>query len=150
VDSGVVVYRKYVGSMSRAQEAAYWEDYKVVGELFGLTRSDMPETLADLHAYRREMFEGDTLQVTDWARRHARKIVLEPPVPWVARPLLETANFITIALLPDRLREQYGFAPLPPAAVRKALVAGGAEYVKRVVVPFLPDRLRLVPAARAA
>jgi uncharacterized protein (DUF2236 family) len=68
----------------------------------------------------------------------------------VARPLLETANFITIALLPDRLREQYGFAPLPPAAVRKALVAGGAEYVKRVVVPFLPDRLRLVPAARAA
>jgi uncharacterized protein (DUF2236 family) len=150
VDSGVVVYRKYVGSMSRAQEAAYWEDYKVVGELFGLTRSDMPATLADLHAYRREMLEGDTLHVTDWARRHARKIVLEPPVPWVARPLLETANFITIALLPDRLREEYGFAPLPPAAVRKALVAGGAEYVKRVVVPFLPDRLRLVPAARAA
>src|ERR687889_1052166 len=34
VDSGIVVYRKYVGSLSRAQEAAYWEDYKVVGELF--------------------------------------------------------------------------------------------------------------------
>jgi hypothetical protein len=34
--------------------------------------------------------------------------------------------------------------------VRKAAVAGGAEYVKRVLIPFLPDRLRLVPAARAA
>ena len=68
----------------------------------------------------------------------------------MARPLLETVNFITIALLPDRMREQYGFAPLPPAFVRKAMVAGGAEYVKRVVVPFLPDRLRLTPAARAA
>jgi uncharacterized protein (DUF2236 family) len=150
VDSGVVVYRKYVGAMSRAQEAAYWDDYKVVGELFGLSRSDMPDTLDDLDAYRREMFEGDTLLVTDWARRRAREIVLEPPIPWVAQPLLQTANFITIALLPDRIRDQYGFLPLPPAPVRKAVVAGGAEYVKRVLIPVLPDRLRLVPAAARA
>ncbi|HEX2161525.1 MAG TPA: oxygenase MpaB family protein [Thermoleophilaceae bacterium] len=148
VDSGAVVYRKYVRSMSRAQEAAYWEDYKVVGELFGLERADMPDTLDDLHAYRHDMLTGDDLHVTDWAREKARKIVLEPPVPWVARPLLETANFITIALLPDRIRREYGFSPLPPVAVRRLLVAGGAEYVKRAVVPFLPDRLRLVPAAR--
>ena len=150
VDSGIVVYRKYVRSLSRAQEAAYWEDYKVVGELFGLSRADMPETLADLHDYRGQMLEGDTLHVTDWARRRAREIVLEPPVPWVARPLLEAANFITIALLPDKVRDEYGFAPLPPPAVRKAIVAGGAEYVKRAVVPFLPERLRLTPAARGA
>jgi uncharacterized protein (DUF2236 family) len=71
-------------------------------------------------------------------------------VPWTAQPLLETINFITIALLPDRIRAAYGFAPLPPALVRKALVRAGGEYVKRAVVPFLPDRLRLVPAARAA
>jgi uncharacterized protein (DUF2236 family) len=150
VDSGIVIYRKYVASMSRAEEAAYWDDYKVVGELFGLRRSDLPETLEDLDDYRREMLEGDTLLVTPWARERAREIVLEPPVPWIARPLLETANFITIALLPDQIRDQYGFAPLPPAQVRKALVAGGAEYVKRLVIPFLPERLRLVPSARAA
>ncbi|MGI8944673.1 MAG: oxygenase MpaB family protein [Thermoleophilaceae bacterium] len=150
VDSAIVVYRKYVGSLPRAREAAYWEDYKVVGELFGLSRADMPDTLSDLDAYRHEMLEGDALHVTEWARGKARAIVLDPPVPWMARPLLETVNFITIALLPDRIRDGYGFAPLPPAAVRKAIVAGGAEYVKRVVVPFLPDRLRLTPAARAA
>ncbi len=150
VDSGIVVYRKYVGSMSRAEEAAYWDDYKVVGDLFGLPRSDMPDSLDDLDSYRREMLEGDTLLITPWARDRAREIVLEPPVPWMARPLLETANFITIALLPDRIRDEYGFAPLPPPAVRKLLVAGGAEYVKRAVVPLMPDRLRLVPAARAA
>jgi len=150
VDSGVVVYRKYVRSMSRAEEEAYWEDYKVVGRLFGLADSDMPDTLDDLDDYRREMLEGDTLLVTDWARKRAKEIVMEPPIPWVARPLLETANFITIALLPDRIRREYDFAPLPPAAVRKAVVAGGAEYVKRAVIPFLPERLRFVPAARAA
>ncbi|MGI8846125.1 MAG: oxygenase MpaB family protein [Thermoleophilaceae bacterium] len=150
IDSGVVVYRKYVGAMSRAEEAAYWDDYKVVGGLFGLKRTDMPDTLGDLHDYRREMLEGDTLLVTPWAKRRAREIVLEPPIPWIAQPLLQTANFITIALLPDRIREEYGFLALPPVPVRRAVVAGGAEYVKRAVIPFVPDRLRLVPAARAA
>lgn len=150
IDSAVVVYRLYVGALTREEEAAYWEDFKTVGELFGLGRAEMPETLEDLDAYRREMLEGDRLYVTDWARKTARTIVLDPPVPLPARPLVESANFITIALLPDRLREQYGFSPLPPAALRRALVAGGAQYVRRVLLPLLPSRLRFVPDARAA
>jgi uncharacterized protein (DUF2236 family) len=150
VDSALVVYRKYVGSLSREEEAAYWEDYKVIGRLFGLRDEDLPRTIDDLDAYRRTMLDGDRLFVTDWARRRAREIVLEPPVPWSAKALLETVNFITIALLPDTIRRQYDFSPLPPAFVRKALVAGGAEYVKRAVLPLLPARLRLVPHARAA
>jgi uncharacterized protein (DUF2236 family) len=150
VDSSLVVFRNYVRSLTRAEEAAYWEDYKVVGNLFGLDDLDMPETIDDLDAYGQWMLEGDQLLVTPWARERARQIVMEPPVPLLARPLLETANFITVALLPDRIRSQYGFFPLPPVFLRKALVAGGAEYVKRVVVPLLPDRMRLVPDARAA
>jgi uncharacterized protein (DUF2236 family) len=150
VDSGLVVYRKYVGSLSRAEEAAYWEDYKIVGCLFGLHEHELPPALDDLDEYRRAMLDGGRLFVTDWARRRAREIVLEPPVPWAARPLVETVNFITIALLPDQIRRQYGFLPVPPAIVRKAFVAGGAEYVKRAVLPLLPERLRLVRHARAA
>ena len=150
VDSAVVVYRKYVGDMSRDQEEALWRDYRVVGRLFGLRDRDMPPTLDELERYRRAMLDGDRLYVSDWARERARRIVLEPPVPWMARPLLETVNFITIALLPDRIREQYRFSPLPPAFVRKAIVSGGAEYVRRAVIPLIPERLRLVPAARAA
>ncbi len=150
VDSALVIYRKYVGSLTRGEEAAYWEDYKVVGRLFGLKDTDLPRTLDDLDAYRRRMLEGGELVVTDWARNRARKIVLEPPVPLIARPLLETVNFVTIALLPDQIRAQYNFSAIPPALVRRALVAGGAEYIKRAVIPLLPDRLRLVPAARGA
>jgi uncharacterized protein (DUF2236 family) len=149
VDSALVVYRRYVRSLSRAEQAAFWEDYKVVGRLFGLGLEDMPATLDDLDAYRVRMLEGEELLVTDWARRRARQIVLAPPVPLLARPLLETVNFVTIALLPDRIREQYGFSPLPPTAMRKVLVAGGADYLKRAVIPFLPSRVRLVPSARA-
>jgi uncharacterized protein (DUF2236 family) len=146
VDSTTVVYRKYVASLTTGQEAALWEDYRVIGRLFGLHDGDMPEGLDGLDRYRREMLDGDRLFVSDWARERAREIVLRPPVPWPARPLLETANFITIALLPDQIRRQYGFSPLPPAIVRKALVAGGAEYVRRAVLPVLPKRVRLRPA----
>ncbi len=150
VDSGIAVYRRYVRALTREQEAAYWEDYKLVGRLFGLRARDMPATIDELDAYRARMLDGDELYVTDWARERARRIVLAPPVPWAMRPLLETANFITVALLPDSIREQYGFSPLPPLFLRRALVAGGAEYLRRAVIPFLPERLRLVPSARAA
>jgi len=150
VDSAVLVYEKYVGALSLEERAAYWEDYKVIGRLFGLRDRDMPDSYEDLMDYREEMLEGDDLTVTPWARQRARQIVMEPPLPLVARPLLDTVNFITIALLPDRIRREYGFSRLTPTPVRKLAVAGGAEYLKRAVIPLLPGRLRYVPGARAA
>ena len=135
--------------LSEDERSEYWEDYKVVGALFCLRPEEMPRTLAELRDYR-DMLSSGRLVITPWAGRRARKIVLEPPVPLYARPLVEAANFVTIALLPTEIRRHYRFLSLPPATVRRAVVAGGAEYVKRAVIPFLPDSLRLVPAARAA
>ena len=145
-DSGLVVYRTYVGALSPEEEAAYWKDYRTMGRLFGLRADEMPRTLADLDDYRTSMLAGDSLHVTDWARERARAIVLDPPVSLAVRPLVETVNFVTIALLPDEIRERYGFSSLPPAFVRKALVRAGGEYVKRAVMPVLPARLRLSSA----
>jgi uncharacterized protein (DUF2236 family) len=148
VDSGLVVYGTYVGDLDDAEQAAYWSDYRLVGGLFGLRDHEMPESLRDLRDYGRHMLSSGQLVVTDWARRRARELVLEPRVPLHRRPVLDTVNFITIGLLPGPIRRQYRFAPLPPAPVRKALVVGGGEYVKRAVMPFLPERVRLVPSAR--
>lgn len=147
-DSALVVYGRFVASPSRSDAAALWDDYRVVGERFGLDRAVMPDSLAELDAYRARMLEGDDLHVTEWARTRARSIVLEPPVPLPARPVVELVNFITIALLPDRIRAEYGFSPLPPTFVRKPLVAAAGEYVKRTL-PVVPRGLRLVPQARA-
>jgi uncharacterized protein (DUF2236 family) len=149
-DSSIVVYTAYVGRLSTDERESLWQDYRVVGGLFGLRSDQMPAGYRELRAYGREMLDGDALVVGDWARRRAREIVLEPPVPIRVRPLVETVNFITIALLPDRIRSEYGFMPLPPAAVRKALVRAGAAYVRHGIVPLLPANLRQVPAARRA
>jgi uncharacterized protein (DUF2236 family) len=150
IDSSAVVYTTYVGRLSGSEQSALWEDYKVVGRLFGLRKTQMPGSYRDLCDYGREMLDGDQLVIGDWARRRAREIVLDPPVPSRVRPLVETVNFITIALLPDRIRSQYGFAPLPPPIVRRALVNAGAAYIRRGVLPLLPARVRQSPAARRA
>ncbi len=91
-----------------------------------------------------ERYASPELVVTPQARELAIDIVLRPPVPLHLRPLLELVNQITVGLLPPRVREQYGFSWDP---VRAVALHGGAEYVKRVVVPVLPERVRMLPMA---
>jgi uncharacterized protein (DUF2236 family) len=146
-DSATLTYERYVGSLSPAEKDALWADYRVVGREFGLRDGEMPADWRAFCRYMQDMVEGDGLHVTEEARELAIQIVMRPPVPLHFRPLLELVNQITIGLLPPRLRRSYGFAWDP---VRAVAVRGGAEYTKRLLVPFLPDRLRLVRSARRA
>ena len=138
-DSALVVYQRYVRSLSRDDRDAFWQDYKVVGREFGLRDADMPAEIEDFELYMAEMLEGDDLHVTPRARALAVDIVMHPPVPLHARPMLEVANFVTVGLLPARLRKMYGLSWDPARAL---VLRGGAEYTKRLVVPLLPERLR--------
>ena len=80
VDSALVVYGKYVRSIDRREQAALWDDYRVIGRLFGLpTATCQPDRRARPLSVR--MLAGDRLYVSDWARARAREIVLRPPVP---------------------------------------------------------------------
>jgi uncharacterized protein (DUF2236 family) len=143
-DSAMLVYGKYVGRLDRD---AVWRDYRVVGELFGLTGDEMPGTAAELDAYVRGMIDSGDLYVTEPARALAVEIVLHPPVPLHLRPLLELVNQTTVGLLPPAVRRMYGFSWDP---LRSLALHGGAEYVKRMVVPVLPGRIARLPQARAA
>jgi uncharacterized protein (DUF2236 family) len=147
VDSALLVYGRYVRPLSAEERDAYWQEYKLIGRLFGLRDDQMPDSIADLDTYVRDMVEGDALHVSDEAREIAVQIVLRPPVPLVARPLLELANFVTVGLLPQRLRRMYDFSWDP---VRGIALHAGAQYTRRLLVPFLPSFLRHVPQARTA
>ena len=143
-DSGMLVYGKYVGRLDRD---ALWRDYRLVGACFGLAGDEMPETAADLDAYMRGMLDSGELFVSEPARELAVDVVLRPPVPLHLRPLLELVNQTTVGLLPTEIRRLYGFSWDP---VRSLALHGGAEYVRRVIVPVLPRRIARLPQARAA
>ena len=147
VDSALVVYERYVASLSHDERDAYWQDYRVVGRLFGLAGDEMPEDIHVFDAYMQRMLNGEDLFVTAAARELAIDIVMRPPVPLTHRPVLELVNFITVGLLPATLRRQYGLTWNP---LRSLALRGGAEYAKRVLVPLAPERLRFVSSARTA
>jgi uncharacterized protein (DUF2236 family) len=145
-DSSLVVYEKYVASLSAEEREAYWQDFRVIGRLFGLADDDMPATVAGLDAYMTGMLEGDVLHVTPSARELAVLVVLNPPVPLKLRPVLELINQITIGLLPGEIRRGYGLAWDPARAVA---LHGGAEWVRRVL-PLLPAGWRAAPGINVA
>jgi uncharacterized protein (DUF2236 family) len=142
-DSSLLVYERYVRQLSQEERLAYWDDYRVLGRLFGLDNADMPVFFEDFRAYVARMVAGEDLHVTPQARELAIEIVMRPPVPVVARPLLELANTITVGLLPAPLRRQYGFRWDP---VRGLAIRAGAEWAKRLLLPALPARVRFRPA----
>ena len=138
-DSAILVYERYVGPLDRAARDAYWQDMQVLGRLFGIPDERLPPTSVDFERYMHEMLHGDTLHVSPRARELGIQIVLRPPVPLPARPLLELANFITVGLLPARIRRQYRLGWDP---VRALTLRVGAEYAKRLLLPTLPSRIR--------
>jgi uncharacterized protein (DUF2236 family) len=138
VDSSLLVYDKYVARLSRDERDASWQDYRLIGTLFGLREAEMPADIDDFDAYMADMLASGDLHITPEARELALQIVMRPPVPLHMRPLLELANQITVGLLPGDIRRGYGLSWDP---ARSAALHGGAEYVRRVLVrPPAPAR----------
>lgn len=141
-ESAERIYRLYVGGLDRDERDALWQDYRVVGNLFGLRDDEMPASIEDFDAYYRGMLQGGDLWVTPTARELGKQVVFHPPVPLHMRWLVETMNFVVVGSLPAWLRRGYDLSWDP---VREVLRRGGAEYTKRVLLPLLPDALRNTP-----
>ncbi len=140
VDTGLVMYETYVRPLARDEQEGFYQDMKVVARMFGMPAGVIPATLADFWAYKRERLASDEIRVTDAARK-VGEVVLDPPVPFVLRPAFRALKLATIGLLPEELRAQYG---LRWNAAHQALLAASAESVRRLLLPRLPARLRVV------
>lgn len=143
-ESADLIYRLYVGSLDRDARDALWQDYRLVGRLFGLADDEMPRTIEDFDEYYRGMLEGGDLWVTPRAAELGRAVVFHPPAPFYMWWLVELVNFVIVGALPRRIRAGYGLSWDP---AREVVRRGGAEYVKRVLLPLLPTVIRNTPVA---
>lgn len=133
-DSALLVYDKYVRRLDDTERDALWRDYRVVGRRFALRERDMPRDVDAFDAYMAHMLASGDLVVTPAARELGVEIVLHPPVPLHLRPLRELVNQVTVGLLPGGIRRQYGLSWDP---LRAAALHGGAEYVRRILLPVV-------------
>lgn len=143
VETVLVMLERCLRPLPAPDAEQYYAECVVVAEVLGVPRDMQPSGLAEFRAWYDGMVAS--LPVTDEARRLARA-VLHPEVDWVVEPWAAAMRQFTVSLLPDRLRRAYGLDwDLP----RQALFTA-AQLTARQVLPRLPVRLRMVPAALLA
>ena len=137
-DSAQAAYEAFVRNLDPQERERFWQDYRTVGELFGLARDDSPADYPAYRAYVEERLAGDDLFVTEQAREIGRKVAFELPVPAVRRPALEAVNLVVLGLLPPRVRDLYG---LPWDGAREAAFRGLCASLK-LSARVTPARIR--------
>jgi uncharacterized protein (DUF2236 family) len=146
VDTALVMHETFVRPLGEQQRQDFYEDMKLVAQLFGTPASVIPDSLSDFQADQHELLESGEIVVTDAAREVAQT-VLCPPVTVALRPALAALGLLTAGLLPESLREQYD---LPWDRARAALLTASAQTLRRAVLPLLPDIVRAVGLERRA
>lgn len=148
-DSALVYYERIFGALPREERERYWREYRRVGEVLGMPADSIPAGYADLRDYMDGRLRDGSLWISEERRRQAVGIILEPPFSgWqrtAAMPLTETVKLVSTGLLPDPVRDLFGFSwdPGREALLRSALLQ------LRLGSRFWLDAVRLHPAARA-
>jgi len=145
VDTAMLVYTRYVGKLTIAEQHAYYEEQKLLGEQFGVPSDRQPDTFTDFNDYVRDMLAGDRIAVTD-ALRDVVDATLRPELPFVARPLVAALNLVTVGMLPQRVRRELEVAWTPG---RERLLEASRVVISRLL-PVLPRIMRDFPPARNA
>jgi uncharacterized protein (DUF2236 family) len=150
-DSALAMHKWFVGPLSRSQLDRYWDDYLLVGELFGLERADAPVTYSEFRRWFRARLDSGDLHVTDEARKLGKEVAFALPLPARRRPALPAINLAVAGTLPPEVRRMYGIdwtpghdaafrslvigsrlsRPIVPAALKRGACAGDYEVVAR-------------------
>jgi uncharacterized protein (DUF2236 family) len=142
IDSVLVTYDLLVRPLSPAEKRAYYDGGLELGRSFGLPHEMMPPTFDDFQTYVDSMVTSDLLTVGSQARAIV-KALFAPPL---FGPFVRLTSFISLGLMPPRLRAEYGF-PWSDAHERRLRALGG---LARRLRPLTPDPLCVHPQALLA
>jgi uncharacterized protein (DUF2236 family) len=142
VESMVVTYEHLIAPLSDAEKDQYAaEAVWLTGEL-GAPRDAIPTNYRGIEAFMREERARGEISVGENARQLAAAL-LAPGIA-IAAPVFRVSRLLTIGLLPDDIRQAYGFE----WNERRARRFRRAIRLIRGVRHVLPPALREWPAAR--
>lgn len=137
VSVAIEAHELFVGPLSVSRRERYYREAARFAGLFGVTDQVLPATYEAFMEYVRAMERSELLTVGDQARGLARH-VLGPPLPAVLKVSRPPLSALTAALLPDRLRRQFGVR----WGVRERALAGAVARAVRLTIGTWPHRLR--------
>ena len=142
IDSSYLAFERYVRPLSPDEREELWQQWRRVGEIFGLGSDDMPSTYEVFTHYIEGMLASGQLVVTPTARDLSRRVILNPPLPPYLVAVKELVNQLTIESLPADLRRQFGFVPAPGRGVALGALS---VWWRLVGNPLAPRVVREVP-----
>jgi uncharacterized protein (DUF2236 family) len=104
-DSARRMFELLVRPLGEDERESLWRDYMLFGELFGLSREDMPDSYKEFSAWMAERMRSPDLHATPHALQVAPLMAFEHPVPLMAQPALHINNLLIKGTLSARVRD---------------------------------------------
>ena len=143
VEASLAAYGRFVRPLDADEAESYYREMALVGRLFGTPAAKIPACLTDFRDYLRAQLSGPDLCVTDPAREVAA-VILEARVPPPLRLLGPAHRLSTAALLPARVRQEYG---LGWSRTHAAALALAARSLRATATPLFWAAARVSPSA---
>jgi uncharacterized protein (DUF2236 family) len=144
VHSSLAAYRRFVGPLAPGEQEQYHREMSLIAELFGVPTHVLPRSYAEFRDYFRAQLAGETITVTAPAREVAT-VILATPLPAPMRILAPAHRLATAAILPARLRAEYGLAWTTLHQLALPLAGHSVRYGSR---PILALASHIRPPAR--
>jgi uncharacterized protein (DUF2236 family) len=142
IESVLLLYDQVVKPLSTAEQDAYCVEAAPVAVALGAPAGEVPYTRAAMREYLDRVYRSGDIAVGPQARELAAAILRSPSI--LVAPAAWLNELVTVGLLPDQVRDQYGFRWTPGRARALRASLGTLKTLRR----GLPERVALWREAR--
>lgn len=145
MDTGLKIHELLVGKLTLQEKKQFYQESKLLAQLFNIPKELLPETLVDFNDYIAAMIQSETIVATSESKELV-SFVTNPNLPPSFKLFLPLVNFLTSFFLPRNLASAYHLESREIDRLRLEKLAKGV----RLLLPLLPELIRFAPEYRLA
>jgi uncharacterized protein (DUF2236 family) len=140
-DSSLTIYETFVRKLSDEKREQHWQEYRLLGELFGLPKAETPASYDEFRDYYSGRFKNRELHLTESAQYMGRVVCFHLPLPLssLARPVHEAGNLLLLGTIPEAVRDMYGLDWGEHQEIAFQALAKSSRMMHKII----PDSLHL-------